>query len=234
MCSQQYLSDGSYPYCPACYWFGILCPRYRLNWLLPPITFFCSSWQAITFSCSSWPAITFYEYSAEMGAQCVQLRGARATSTAHMSSRCITWPHMRGTDLFGVSCSAFYDLLILLIHFVSFKDSFGSATQLTGSESLKNESFSLHRAPLRWHWSSTTHSVAGLARGLRALFCMRWGLYHKSDPIYRQPILSQYDSSDLTFIICFFSSAFPRSWIDPHAGQAGQERLYSVSSSSKI
>ena len=69
---------------------------------------------------------------------------------------------------------ALNDLLILLIHFVNFWDSFGSTTQLTGSESLKNESCSLHRAPPRWHLSSTTHSVVGLARGLRALFCMRW------------------------------------------------------------
>ena len=26
----NYLSDGSYPYCPACYWFGILCPRFAI------------------------------------------------------------------------------------------------------------------------------------------------------------------------------------------------------------
>ena len=39
------LSDGSYPYCPACYWFGILCPRFSV-WFNK-----CSVMLCLTTSC---------------------------------------------------------------------------------------------------------------------------------------------------------------------------------------
>ena len=41
----SYLSDGSYPYCPACYWFGILCPRFSV-WFNK-----CSVMLCLTTSC---------------------------------------------------------------------------------------------------------------------------------------------------------------------------------------
>ena len=41
----KFLSDGSYPYCPACYWFGILCPRFSV-WFNK-----CSVMLCLTTSC---------------------------------------------------------------------------------------------------------------------------------------------------------------------------------------